>query len=121
MKTYEVLEKALALIERKEDWGFAGDGRSNNPETEAPFCAVGAIGAIEPAVLSYRGIHPVEGALWDSASGEGPRTFNDTHTHAEVVELFQKAIASEKAKAGVLLEIPAECSETQRVYSEVAA
>jgi hypothetical protein len=34
--------------------------------------------------------------------------FNDSHTHAEVVVLFQRAIRAEKAKEGVALDVEVE-------------
>lgn len=125
-EVYEILERALALIERSENWcqGVLKKG-------DASYCAVGAVnfsasGGIvhksevqdqnPPWRFAYdRAINAInrlaEAAGYSSedwpTGGVQPAIayFNNDHSHAEVVALFQEAIRAEKAKAGVPLEI----------------
>jgi hypothetical protein len=108
MEAYEVLEKALALIEDERNWcqwdreNYAGQR-----------CAVGALEAAAGEVtacgydlsekfgleqlLESKGFKRPPGRSWFLSA------FNDSHSHAEVVELFQTAIREEKRKAGITL------------------
>lgn len=101
MKTYEVLEKALALIEDEKDW--CGDGWGGATDR---FCALRAIFTVEGEDFGR-----LAGSTARIAVERLARTYlgdwNDNHSHAEVVELFQKAIRQEKDKAGVLVDVPA--------------
>lgn len=103
METYEVLEKALALIEDEKDWCPNGWGSDAGGK-----CAAHAIHANVPHLRGIDAQLAVE-RLTGCYLGE----FNDTHTHAEVVALFKRAIRSEKAKAGIPVELPAESLEVQ--------
>ena len=109
MKTYEVLEKALALIEDEKNWcgeGY-GDGRGSK-------CAVHAVKAVCPGFegafcgwtpLAMRVVKELQDYLPLRAGAFSERqsvpAFNDTHSHAAVVALFQEAIRNEKAKEGM--------------------
>ena len=104
METYEVLEKALGLIEREEDWcAYAPTGPNGSR------CMAVAINAAtrsrrisaQPAYSAVERFIEPKGLV-----GSPIGYFNDTHTHAEVVALFQTAIAEEKRKAGTFLDLP---------------
>lgn len=99
METYEVLEKALALIEDEWNWVPHSGG------VGGPYCAVGALLAVEGTC----GILKVPGyqSLADAAFPLSIPRFNDTHSHAEVCDLFRAAIRREKARLGVIVDLPA--------------
>jgi hypothetical protein len=127
VKTYEVLEKALGLIEDERHWCRGAVGRGG------ARCAIGALNfatvgidqggkgtkaKVEPVL--YRAYVAAVGALNLLAERDGFETremprgsmpavafFNNSHSHAEVVALFQEAIRNEKAKAGVPVDLPA--------------
>lgn len=124
METYEVLEKALALIEDESHWC------QNDTRIGDAFCAVGALnfamtgiarGSLEArARAEARGVLETyyeaaallngmaEDAGYEPISGRkcAVAMFNNDRSHAEVVALFQKAIRQEKEKAGIPVEIP---------------
>lgn len=104
MQTYEVLEKALAEVERGWCRGELEDDRGN-------VCARGALHRVLDAEMHFCGLG-AEGqaalAALRARCGGNIGVFNDSHTHAEVVALFQKAISQEKAKAGIYVELPKE-------------
>jgi hypothetical protein len=104
VKTYEVLEKALGLIEDEKNWCGQGWGSLGQR------CAVHAIGTAlginsNDVTLVRCGAYRALAYL----AGEAPYNFNDSHTHAEVVALFQEAIRNEKAEEGI--EIPVVSTE----------
>lgn len=93
MKTLDVLIEAKKLIQNPENW-IQGD-YSNEQRT--CFCSLGAIAKVEsvenwdsdsrPAALLLRAV--VADQLSKSYNFAG---YNDTHTHSEVMEAFDKAI-----------------------------
>jgi hypothetical protein len=124
MKTYEmpyeVLEEALDLIWEREHWCRgalrAGEIRfegSKGPEINYKYCALGAIyeaedadtatqkGPITPSLEPFKSVAGRQAFKMVSRLAGGDLTrFNDTHTHAEVVALFQQAIRNEKERVG---------------------
>lgn len=111
MKIYEGLEKALAVIENEKNW-TKGDYQVGNA-----YCAEGAclvsVGLQPESPRAWRVEQADQfvtliNALIRALGGGRVHRFNDTHTHAEVVALFQKAIRDEKLKEGVEIEIPVE-------------
>lgn len=113
METYEVLEKALALIEDEENW--CGSGWGHVPEEEGR-CGLHAVQDV--AFISDEEVDRADSVLNELAVGADSEwfgDFNDTHTHAEVVALFQEAIRREKHKAGVPVEIPEPASAPTEV------
>jgi len=116
METYQVLEKALALIEDGElARGGPGDCVNSFCSLSACYTASGEeFAAVTPCE------HRAFVALQKAHRGhDSIVAWQDQAPKEEVVALFKKAIQEEKRKAGVLLEIPSECSETQRVYANV--
>jgi hypothetical protein len=91
----EVLQKARALIEKPEDWSPAG--WSNDARTTR--CAARAISHAH-GVDEYSGGDAQ--AFFQKVIGCYAGDFNDTHTHAEVLAAFDKAI--EMAKSSTLSE-----------------
>jgi hypothetical protein len=101
MNTVEILKAARAKIEKEENWcqgAYARDADDNDVDDKSPracrWCAWGALNVIENVMFSDVGYN----ALVEYCSGQGVGGFNDTHTHAEVLALFDKAIAAEKVK-----------------------
>lgn len=95
MTTREILETAKARIANESDWCkgafMSPDGR---------VCAAGACRLVETGDAAGPLTGPVMRA-WDALvvfAPEGLSYFNDSHTHAEVLALFDQAIAAEKAK-----------------------
>lgn len=112
LKTYEVLERALRLIEREEDWTCGNSGMDGGPKV----CAEGAVGRVlgiggrEYPVIQRTAASLALASQLPPGCVIGGRPlvwfFNDHHTHAEVVALFQTAIRAEKQKAGIPLNLP---------------
>ncbi len=98
--TTEILIEARKLIEREENWtqeAFARQANGNNAYLHGPFackfCTIGAVRRVtsdelttkEKALDALRSVAQVPLAI-----------FNDAHTHAEVLQLFDKAIKLSK-------------------------
>lgn len=115
METYEILEKALAEVQK-------GWCRREREDEKGNVCA---IGALQRAVTGQTSIISLGGgtfsevayhldvpfglrALVVARGCEDLAHFNDFHSHAEVCDLFKLAIAKAKADAGIYLEVPAE-------------
>ncbi len=97
METYEVLERAKALIEDKSHWcqGTLDDGHGRHCAEGAvhTVCqdASGQIGALEALAL-----HTPCCIVCT----------NDQYGHKATMEAFAKAIRDEKSKAGVVIDLP---------------
>lgn len=98
MTPLEQLKAARELISVPERWttGFLARNDKGNPrvpkrEDATCFCAYGALMRVSGTLDA-----DAMGAL-DKLSGGDMSTFNDTHTHAEVLAAFDKAIASLEA------------------------
>jgi hypothetical protein len=100
MKTLEILKSARKKIEKPENWtkhAFARDAEGGVLDEiwisfGACFCASGAIIAAggELHQEAYNRVNNHMGL--DTLS-----TFNDSHSHAEVLEMFDRAIAELEA------------------------
>jgi hypothetical protein len=120
MEVYEELETAMGLIQREDDWTQGQWGMGGGPS-----CAVGAVGrAVGAFDLREACAAPAVAALESAIgrrliSGDEPgdqvEFFNDSHSHAEVLDLFRKAIREAKAKAGIRAALPAPREETANV------
>lgn len=113
MKTYEILEGALGLIRDEKNWcrgalkmemfSLRADGASVD---RVRYCALGALAATDIGTVSI-GVNPAPlDALDDVISGGSITRFNDSHSHAEVVAVFQQAIQAEKVKEARELGVP---------------
>jgi len=95
MTTKEVLEAAKKRIEDPVNWGQGAKYKYGvvRPGTECAMEAVGRV--LEPDIRrsphTTAGYQQAENAL-KAAMGESPVYFNDDHTHAEVMEAFDRAI-----------------------------
>jgi hypothetical protein len=116
MRTYEVLERALGLIEDERNWWQCGNRATNTATGKCAVLAVGA--ALRGGEESSHALNALASLL--DGSHEAIAHFNDTHSHAEVVALFQKAIRLEKQKAGVPLDLPDDEKTEDRKAEEVA-
>lgn len=102
MDTIEILKSARKLIEKPENWTQRAHARdywgisvpSYSPFADC-FCAVGAVQRVTDA-QRYCGSSEALDALSREAGGHVP-TFNDTHSHEEVLALFDTAIANLEA------------------------
>jgi len=90
----QVLIKARELISKPENWtqratARSADGRRVSAlSTEAVcYCAMGAMVKVAPLYLGSRLDFLLSAAVQESAAH-----YNDTHTHAEVLAMFDKAI-----------------------------
>lgn len=122
METYEVLERALAEIQHR---GWCGQRERHTGEV----CAVGALelavfGEVDQTEHLRAYDLSVQLGLGEVAAARVGETavhrhtvadFNDSHTRAEVEDLFREAIRAEKAKAGISLDVP----EPQREKASV--
>lgn len=99
MKTYEVLEKALAEIQK----GWTQYTR----EVQGKVCAVGAIQRVETGSAWGDCFSPAKESIEHIVGRGEVAHFNDSHAHTEVVALFQEAIRAEKAKEGIPLDVEA--------------
>lgn len=92
----EVLQKARALISKPENWCQHVFKQRNNTGAMS-YCAMGAV---NEASRWHPEIHPACVLALRDAGGFSPimtiPRYNDTHTHAEVLALFDKAIAANK-------------------------
>jgi hypothetical protein len=102
MTTLEVLKAAREKIADPAHWTkgeiardkFGMDSMSKSPDACA-WCAMGAIWNVSPNVE----VRAEAFNALDVQTYLGVPEFNDSHTHPEVLALFDKAIAAEEAKA----------------------
>lgn len=97
MTTVEILRAARSKIEKEENWtqeelAVTGDGIPVMPwnPAAAAWCAVGAIQAIKDKGVDL--VRDCYQPLRDAAAPQSISDYNDTHTHAEVLDLFDRAI-----------------------------
>lgn len=107
MNTLEVLIAARKVIEKPENWtqgtmvrDIYGEAIFIHSSRAVCFCAMGALHKVI-GDTSDEWLNVVDDAAATLASAARVDTvagFNDIHTHAEVLALFDKAIETEKAK-----------------------
>jgi hypothetical protein len=109
MKTSEILIKAKELIANPVYW-TQGDYEKKNVDGTQCYCSLGAIGQVlfkypNIGVTEYGEVSVTQAAeLLKAAVGrevhkhETFAPYNDSHTHSEVMEAFDKAIHLAKAK-----------------------
>ena len=116
MKSYELLERGLALIEDPLNW-VKGVSKIDVPYADGmrtAYCSYGALAHI--AEKEVENAAPLSAALvalgeqveQEGMAGQAIVAFNDKHTHAEVIAVWKAAIRSEKAKHGIEVEVPEE-------------
>jgi hypothetical protein len=95
----DTILKVIALIENPEAWtqDVAARDRTGRPvkatDTEAcRWCTLGALDKVTDDNASWlEATHRVRKAMWGDIYGASITTFNDSHTHAEVLALLRKA------------------------------
>lgn len=104
MTIAEILEAAKAKIANPENWtqGYYakdenGDELLGNEPDAVCFCGYGAIEAVTDTVHMGKGWPKEAEDALDAAAGKNFPCFNDERTHAEVLAVFDKAIAAAKA------------------------
>ena len=104
MNVVDYLRSARALIAEPEHWtqhSYYRDANGNPvPPSKQPifsYCAVGACDRVVSITAPISTYHDVTTALkLAAASSESLARFNDTHTHAEVLAVFDAAIEATK-------------------------
>jgi hypothetical protein len=102
MTTLETLKAARKMIEKPENWtqGELGRKADGTPIKNGAisslgqatcFCAAGAL------LMVIRGKRRAPWNCLQAVMGDYVPSFNDTHTHAEVLAAFDAAIAKEQA------------------------
>lgn len=101
-QTAEVLRKARAKIEKPENWTQgqlardpSGEPTSVSDPDAASWCLLGAVRSTQESpevrISARLALEVAMGGWCDIA------VFNDNHTHAEVLSVFDRAIAAEEA------------------------
>jgi hypothetical protein len=102
MNTVEILKAARDLIADETKWTQGCSAKDAKGEYVSPlsveavcFCAIGAVSKVsgQPAFVADKS-EPAR-YLWEviGVRDQFVFEFNDTHTHPEVIALFDKAIA----------------------------
>ncbi|PDT15877.1 hypothetical protein CO670_15380 [Rhizobium sp. J15] len=108
MNTVEILKAARELISDEKRWTqtvYARDENGNSVNATDPmavcFCSRGAIDKITAGNRAWGGAYDVLLDLLVSEDDNclGVADFNDKHTHAEVLSLFDRAIARAESEA----------------------
>jgi len=93
MNITETLKAARLLITPRENWTQGALSRDKdgipNPDDEAVcFCSLGAVMEVTTCAAEYNNaVDMFYGLVLDD-----PAYFNDSHSHEEVLEMFDKAI-----------------------------
>lgn len=106
MTALEILRAARALISKPERWTQGSNAR--NPRTKrrvsvrsplaGQFCAVGSMDRVFNGSLPRFERWNAGAALSEMIAPFSLSDFNDTHTHPEVLALFDRAIARLEAQ-----------------------
>lgn len=105
MTTLEILRKARELISDEEHWILAPFWLDEGGESEGPFeeatkfCLVGAVSF----VAGYENVNFVEAEqllIPFIPNGEGAIRYNETHPHADVLAVLNRAIAAYEVERG---------------------
>lgn len=98
MNTVQILKDARALISDEKNW-VKGAYRKNIDGREC-FCALGAVFKVSASEdVFFQDQLKAENALALAAGTSWVPEFNDAHTHAEVLTLFDRAIAHAESEA----------------------
>ena len=117
MKISEALIQGKSLIEKPESWtkgAYArnekGERRWSNDEDAVCFCSLGAMSRVTSQIecrtdpqgrdIYYNGVGYLEAAM-----GECVPTFNDEHSHVEVMAAWDKAIEAAKRAEAIRAEV----------------
>ena len=100
MNTLQVLIEARALIADPNNWFGGGNYNASSPFR---LCALSAIGYVEVkngsiSCVRTSGAEDALARVLGRPVSHIPR-FNDSHKHSEVLALFDRAIAAERAKS----------------------
>jgi hypothetical protein len=87
VSAHEVLVKARNLIADEKDWCQLAYGNG----TSGPWCATGAIWHVEAQSGDYSSEARL--VLADTVGEPTPTCWNGSHSHAEVLAAFDRAIA----------------------------
>lgn len=106
--TLDILVAARAMIEKPENWcqhyvALDANGKpvDSNDRRAVRHCAAGALWAIASFAYPKGACDALNAAAGTPNQLSGFVEFNNTHTHPEVLALFDRAIAAEKRKLGI--------------------
>ncbi len=113
MTPAEVLRAARKLIERPEAWTQGVHAKDQTgcevlsaAKTAVCFCAAGAINRIvrecQATTDDLYGLYAITHNFLIGAMGDSVGGFNDSHTHAEVLAAFDRAIDAADARVAAL-------------------
>jgi hypothetical protein len=94
--TSEILRAAQARIDTPANWMHIHDGRICNPDGECALVALNEALEDDPGWLRDPAVVALIRAAGLSCDWEIP-PWNDSHTHAEVMAAFDRAIADAEA------------------------
>lgn len=104
MKTLTLLKKARKLISKEENWTYGSLARSIDGGSAIPnstdavcWCSVGALRKFVELDFIHDAVDELILAMPES-DRQSATNFNDSHTHVEVLALFDKAIANMSLK-----------------------
>lgn len=107
-QTVRHLQSAKALIQDEVHWTrgtYARDANYDETDSLSPsavcWCAIGALSKATDGWIDLHIWDVIDKATYEVAGHTNTAKFNDSHSHAEVLELFDKAI--EIAEKGVLV------------------
>ncbi len=100
MTTLEILKAARELISAPERWTQETSARTPDGRrcgalnaNAVCWCSTGATLMFDPDNLGHFADSALGWQLMSDGYNDGVERFNDTHTHAEVLALFDKTIA----------------------------
>jgi len=106
LTTKAILERALAIIEDPERWTQGAYARhaNGNPigpleENACRWCALGALEKAGDDPVSLDALYALNNVS-GQMGGLTPHDLNDQRSHADVVEMFKRAIAACEQERG---------------------
>lgn len=93
METINILKRARELIKDRKNWCQFSAIISKGADGSFAYCALGALNRISSASFYEIGVAGNELRKDPEVKGS-IAIFNDTHTHAEVLALFDRRIAA---------------------------
>jgi len=94
----EILKAARQLIEKREDWWDGSGGLSAQPA--GTVCVMQALAKASHEIkradypTAWEECYELLNALTPTLRRHGLATYNDTHSHEDVLALFDRAIAA---------------------------
>ena len=104
MNTVELLKAAKAVIEKEENWtqnayarNAEGEKVAGDSSSAVCWCSLGAFDKVSQGAVNSTWTDAV--GILSYVSGDSIATFNDSHTHAQVMVWWDEAIAEAERRA----------------------